>query len=129
MLSSNRESFDIASATAALRLHPDDFAMQGRRVLHLPTGVQFTFGPTGRATALSFRKPYPISLLSFDPKEQPDLYQAFEQWQSSYWQIIERNERANSPFIPRGWKRLRRKIKDTLRRSLNTPDLPIIPGV
>jgi len=128
MFSSDRERFDIGSVTRALRLHPDDFAMQGHRVLHLPTGLQFTFGPTHRATPLNFFRLGPISLLSFEAKDQPDLYQAFEQWHSSYWQIIECNETADSPFVPRGWKRLRRKIKDALRRSWNTPDLPIIPG-
>ncbi len=115
MLNSDRKRFDIGSVTSALRLHPDDFAMQGRHVLHLPTGLQFTFKPTDRTTILGFRQSRPISLLRFHPKDQPDLYQAFEQWHSSYWQIIECNEKADSPFVPRGWKRLRRKIKDALR--------------
>jgi hypothetical protein len=128
MLNSDRERFDIGSVTSALRLHPDDFAMQGRHVLHLSTGLQFTFEPTDRTAILNFRQARRISLLRFHPKDQPDLYQAFEQWHSSYWQIIKRNEGADSPFVPRGWKRLRRKIKDALLRSWNTPDLPIIPG-
>ena len=128
MFNSDRERFDIGSMTSALRLHPDDFAMQGRHVLHLATGLRFTFGPTDRTAILSFRQPRPISLLRFHPKDQPDLYQAFVHWYSSYWQIIEQNERAASPFAPHGWRHVRRKIKDLLRRFLNTPDLPIIPG-
>ena len=128
MFSSDRERFDIGSVTRALRLHPDDFATRGHRVLHLPTGLQFAFGPTRRATPLNFLRLGPISLLSFEAKDQPDLYQAFEQWHSSYWQIIERNERADSPFIRRRCKRLRRMIKNALRGFGDKPDLPIIPG-
>ena len=128
MFSSDRETVDIGSMASALRLHPDDFAMQGQCVLHLPTGLQFTFRPTHRATPLNFLKPQPTRLLSFNPKNQPDLYRAFEQWRSSYWQIIECNERTDSPFVPRGWKRVRRMITTVLRRFGDTPDLPIIPG-
>ena len=128
MFSSDRETVDIGSMASALRLHPDDFAMQGQCVLHLPTRLQFTFRPTHRATPLNFLKPQPTRLLSFNPKNQPDLYRAFEQWHSSYWQIIECNERTDSPFVPRGWKRVRRMITTVLRRFGDTPDLPIIPG-
>jgi hypothetical protein len=61
--------------------------------------------------------------------QHPDFYLAFEQWHSSYWQIIERNEKAESPFVRvRGWRRLRRTIKLAFRRFGNWPDLPIIPG-
>jgi hypothetical protein len=88
----------------------------------------FTFGPTHRPTLLNFLKPQPTCLLRVHPRDQPDLYQAFEQWHSSYWQIIECNERADSPFVLRGWKRTRRRIKAVLRRFGNTPDFPIIPG-
>jgi hypothetical protein len=84
---------------SALRLHPDDFAMQGQCVLHLPTRLQFTFRPTRRATPLNFLKPQPTRLLSFNPKNQPELYRAFEQWHSSYWQIIECNERTDTPRL------------------------------
>jgi len=121
------ELFDAKSLASALRLHPDDFAMRGQYVLHLPTGLQFTFAPGGQSPTL---KPStrPIVLLRFQPQEQPDLYQAFERWRSSYWQIIEQNERAHSPFAPRGWRHLRRKIANVLRLMLNKLDLPIIPG-
>jgi hypothetical protein len=128
MFSSDRERFDIGFVTWALRSHPDDFAMQGARVLHLPSGLQFTFAPTVHTKALNLFKPRPISLVCFQAKEEPDLYQAFQQWHSSYWQIIERNEQADSPFIRRRWKRLTRMIKAALRGFGDTPDLPIIPG-
>ena len=73
MLNSDRERFDIGSLTSALRLHPDDFAMQGRHMLHRPTGLQFTFEPSDRTAILSFRRPRPISLLRLHPEDQPDL--------------------------------------------------------
>ena len=128
MLSSDHKTLDTRSVACALRLHPDDFAMRGRHVRHLPTGLQVTFRPTHGATLLNFLRPQPMSILVFRPEDQPDLYQAFEQWYSSYWQIIECNERADSPFVRRGWRGLSRMIKDVLRRFGDTPDLPIIPG-
>jgi hypothetical protein len=104
------------------------FAMQGQCVFHLRSGLLFTFEPTNRTTPLNFFRPQPISLLSFHAGDQPDLYQAFQQWHSSYWQIIERNERAESPFVRRPWKRVSRIIKNVLKHFGNSPDLPIIPG-
>jgi len=41
-----------------------------------------------------------MSLLSFEAKDQPDLYQAFEQWHSSYWQIIRMQREGRLPICP-----------------------------
>jgi hypothetical protein len=129
MLGSDGESFDVSSVTKALRLHPDEFVMRGAQVLHLPTGLQFTFSPMQQISSQKFFGPQRISHLScLTPKDHPDLYEAFAHWHSNYWQIIERNERADSPYVFRRWKRVRRMIKALLSRFGDAPNPPVIPG-
>ena len=107
---------DLAPATTALRLRPEEFEVFRGSLHHLPSRHLFHFAAEDdvRIDAVC-----DCSLLRASPDQTRTFHAAYRQWQDSYWQPLQINRNFAAHFGPPPlWRRAAMWL---LRRLLAQP--------
>lgn len=97
-------SLDVAPMITALRTSPEEFEIaQGDWLCHTPSAHNFQLDGEGN---VKIAARCDCSLMDVSRKQGAELWQAFQQWQVSYWTPLQINKEFASHFRPRS--RLRR---------------------
>jgi hypothetical protein len=125
---------DLSPMIASLRTTPDDFEMQRGWLHHFPSHHRFKVDRQGTVIV---EARCDCALLAVRREQGRELWDAFQQWQSAYWRIVEINREFASHFrTPSVWKRLYRRLTRRLRRMFyavgseeaSTEGAPLVPA-
>jgi hypothetical protein len=89
---------DVAPMMVSLRTTPEEFEVKDGWLRHIPSRHDFLFDRDGRA---QIRAHCNCAMLAVKSEQEPELYDSYRTWQTSYWQPLQINREFASHFQPR----------------------------
>jgi hypothetical protein len=102
---------DISPMIVSLRTTPDEFEVHRGSLRHNPSGHDFQFDQKGNVRIAANCD---CSMLAVRQEQGQQLWQAFNEWQVSYWRPLQINKEFASHFRPRS--RVRQWLIDLTAR-------------
>ena len=107
---------DISPMIASLRARPCDFEMQRGWLHHFPSHHRFKVDREG---SVRVEARCGCSMLAVRREQGRELWDAFQQWHTAYWQPVEINRAFAAHFrAPAIWQRVYRRFVRRARRVL-----------
>lgn len=107
---------DVAPMMVSLRTTPEEFEIRDGWLHHIPSRHHFMFDGDGR---VQIRAHCNCAMLAVKSEQEPELYDSYRNWQTSYWQPLLINREFASHFQPRSvFRRLLIGIVGRIHRRL-----------
>jgi hypothetical protein len=102
---------DVSPMAVALRTMPEEFEVNHGWLHHIPSRHDFLFDRDGR---VQIRAQCNCAMLAVKAEQEKELFGAYREWQTSYWQPLQINREFASHFEPPS--RLRRVLINLVAR-------------